>query len=57
MKNTTKIAIEKYYELKNNSGSHSPSLSSVMDSMGIDKLQIDACFLVIHMLQIYLRNS
>ena len=45
MKSTTTIAIEKYYELKNNSGSHSPSLNSIMDSMGIDKLQIDACFL------------
>jgi histidinol-phosphate/aromatic aminotransferase/cobyric acid decarboxylase-like protein len=45
MNKKIKKAIDNYYQLKENSGSHSPSLSSIIDVMGIDKLNIDACFL------------
>lgn len=45
MKDKTQTAIKEFYRLKENSGSHSPSLSSMMTAMGIDKLEVDACFL------------
>lgn len=39
------VFFDKFYQLKNKSGTHSPSITSILKELGISEVKVDACFL------------